>query len=67
MGFFDLPAPRQAILSPCIGVCNIDSSGLCEGCHRNVDEIAAWGALSDEARLALMLYVLPQREASRAT
>ena len=30
--------------SPCISVCRMDAvSGLCEGCFRTLDEIAAWG------------------------
>lgn len=58
-------APRKAVLSPCIGVCNLDADGLCEGCHRSAAEIAAWSTLSDEARLGLMLHVLPAREAAR--
>lgn len=29
--------------SPCTGVCRIDdSAGWCSGCHRTLDEIAAW-------------------------
>jgi predicted Fe-S protein YdhL (DUF1289 family) len=37
--------------SPCISVCRIDeASGLCVGCLRTLDEIAAWGALGDDAR-----------------
>ena len=37
--------------SPCINVCRIDqASGLCEGCQRTLDEIAAWSMLDDAAR-----------------
>lgn len=33
--------------SPCIQVCRIDpASGLCQGCLRSLDEIAAWPNLS---------------------
>jgi predicted Fe-S protein YdhL (DUF1289 family) len=36
------------VASPCNNVCRIDRrSGLCAGCHRTIDEIAAWSALSD--------------------
>lgn len=65
MGLFDAGAPRKAVLSPCIGVCELDAAGYCEGCHRTADEIAAWSTLSDEARLGFMIHVLPQREAKR--
>ena len=38
-------------LSPCISVCRLDPhSGLCEGCLRTVEEIAAWSSMSDAAR-----------------
>ena len=39
------------IASPCINVCRIDeATALCVGCLRTLDEIAAWGALSDDER-----------------
>ena len=50
----------QPVLSPCIGICHLDDSGLCVGCFRSAAEIAAWGSLSREARLALMA-TLPDR------
>jgi uncharacterized protein len=58
-------APRKAILSPCIGVCELRDDGLCAGCFRNGDEIAAWSQLSDAVRLQLMQFELPRREAGR--
>ncbi len=68
MSMFSFAArpPRRAVLTPCIGVCSLGGDGLCEGCHRTADEIAAWSTLSDEARLHLMQDVLPRREAQRA-
>jgi predicted Fe-S protein YdhL (DUF1289 family) len=36
------------VASPCIDVCRMDRrTGLCEGCLRTIDEIAAWGALTE--------------------
>ena len=47
-----LPSPRVA--SPCINVCSIDeTTGLCAGCLRSLDEIAAWSVLTDEERRAV--------------
>jgi hypothetical protein len=47
--------------SPCIDVCRIDvATGLCEGCLRTIDEIAAWGTLDASARRAILDH-LPQR------
>lgn len=57
------PAPPPA-LSPCIGVCKIDAaSRLCTGCLRTLDEIAAWGGMSEAERRAVMAD-LPQRTPS---
>ena len=37
--------------SPCISVCRMDeSSGLCSGCLRSLDEIASWSSLSPSGR-----------------
>ena len=54
----------RAILSPCVGVCALRADGLCGGCLRTVDEIAAWSRLSDAERLHVMDVLLPQREAA---
>jgi len=41
--------------SPCISVCVIDGpSGLCAGCYRTLDEIAAWIDLPDVERRAIL-------------
>ena len=36
----------RAVLSPCIGICHIDDDGLCAGCLRTGDEIAAWSSIT---------------------
>ena len=49
-------ADRLALLasgppSPCISVCQIDNTtGLCIGCKRNLDEIRDWIIMSPEER-----------------
>ncbi len=49
--------------SPCIGVCRMDAlTGWCEGCLRNLEEIAAWGGLAEAQRRRLM-QTLPARRA----
>ena len=41
----------ENISSPCIGVCTIsDTSGLCQGCYRTIDEIREWWNMSDAER-----------------
>lgn len=48
--------------SPCINVCRMDRrSGWCEGCLRTIDEIAAWGALPDEAKRAVWVQLDQRR------
>ena len=40
---FDPEQTQAAMPSPCINVCRMDeSSGLCVGCWRNLDEIIKW-------------------------
>lgn len=37
--------------SPCTSVCRIsDERGLCKGCLRTLDEIAAWSRMDDAAK-----------------
>jgi predicted Fe-S protein YdhL (DUF1289 family) len=52
--------PREVDLSatpvpsPCVSICRMNpDSGWCEGCGRTIDEIAQWGAMSDDARRAV--------------
>ena len=41
--------------TPCIKICVIDEvSGLCAGCHRSRDEIAAWSGLGADGRRLIM-------------
>lgn len=63
---YSLMFEPAVISSPCIGVCHIDNDGICAGCYRNLREIAAWSALSEQQRLHLMREVLPVRAAERS-
>jgi predicted Fe-S protein YdhL (DUF1289 family) len=43
--------PAGEVPSPCMSVCRIDAAtGLCEGCLRSLDEIAAWSTLDAEGK-----------------
>lgn len=43
-----------AVPSPCISVCRMEAAtGLCEGCLRSLDEIAAWAVLDDVDKRAV--------------
>ena len=44
----------QGLPSPCISVCTMNAtSGLCEGCLRTLDEIAAWSVMGDADKHAV--------------
>lgn len=54
----------MSTLSPCVRICIMDpDSGLCEGCGRTLDEIAAWSGMAENDRRAVMA-VLPKRLAA---
>ncbi|KIP99306.1 hypothetical protein RU07_19490 [Agrobacterium tumefaciens] len=51
--------------SPCIDICSLDSrDGLCDGCHRSIEEIMAWSRLTAFERQTIMKS-LPQRAMDR--
>jgi uncharacterized protein len=46
--------PIDLVPSPCISVCQMDErTGLCVGCARTIDEIAAWSTMSEDAKRAV--------------
>lgn len=55
----------EAPESPCVGICTLDESDLCLGCHRTLDEIAGWEDF-DVARQRAILSELPSRSNSGA-
>lgn len=53
---------EDAVASPCINVCRMSGeTGLCEGCFRTVDEIAAWSGAADGERIAILAAVERRR------
>ena len=58
-------APADAVASPCVSVCVMDAaSGLCIGCWRTLDEIAAWGSLDTDAKRAVLAAIRERRARS---
>ena len=54
--------------TPCIKLCIIDEpSGLCQGCGRTLDEIAAWGTMPEPERLGIMAGLPERLSGSRET
>lgn len=53
------------IVSPCIGVCQLDAaSGLCRGCMRSTEEIAAWPTADDTEKLEIIGRLRERRRAA---
>ncbi len=45
---FDPFSDTGPVPSPCISICRMDeTSGLCLGCQRTIDEIVRWGSGDD--------------------
>jgi predicted Fe-S protein YdhL (DUF1289 family) len=57
-------AARAPVPSPCINVCRMSPAlgGLCEGCLRTIDEIAAWSTLDDDAKERVWEAIEQRRE-----
>ncbi|MFZ5545422.1 MAG: DUF1289 domain-containing protein [Pseudomonadota bacterium] len=54
--------PLDPVPSPCINICRMSpATGLCEGCLRTIDEIAAWSTLDDEAKNAVWTAIEQRR------
>lgn len=55
----------MSIVSPCINICRMNGdTGLCEGCHRNIDEIARWSGLCDADKLRVLAAIERRRAVS---
>ena len=62
-----LPDEIVGVPSPCISVCRMDdSTGLCEGCWRTLDEIGQWGSADDPAKRMIWARI-EQRLAKRTS
>jgi predicted Fe-S protein YdhL (DUF1289 family) len=56
------PPRAAAVASPCVSVCRMNAAtGLCEGCWRTLEEIAAWSRLSDDEKRAVLARVAARR------
>jgi predicted Fe-S protein YdhL (DUF1289 family) len=61
----NVPKPAATLpLTPCIGVCRLDTRGYCVGCQRTGEEIGRWCTMSDAERLHVMHEILPNRDPS---
>jgi len=44
----------DAVASPCVNVCKLDSDFVCEGCGRTIEEVLKWPEYTDEQKLAVL-------------
>ena len=52
--------------SPCVDICTLDvRTGLCLGCGRTIDEIAAWSSMSPAERKSVIDELPARIEAAR--
>lgn len=59
---FDPFTDAGPVPSPCVSVCRmIDASGLCEGCHRTIDEIVRWGSADETYKRAVWVEIQLRR------
>lgn len=50
--------------SPCTGVCSVSAKGICLGCGRTLDEIAAWSGATEAQRREIVRRAEARREAA---
>jgi len=56
----------MSVPSPCIDVCTLDpDTGLCQGCSRTIEEIAAWARLSDADKRQVLARIAQRRRAGQ--
>lgn len=57
---------QQDLPSPCVSVCRMNpASGLCEGCLRSLEEIAAWSRMGDEGKRLVWRGILARMDAAQ--
>lgn len=57
----------MTVSSPCVDICKLsDDQTICLGCGRTLDEIARWGMMREEERLAIMAGLADRMEMLKA-
>lgn len=57
--FFDVP-------SPCVGVCQSDEKGYCQGCYRSRDERQQWITLTSDDKQKVIKRCIQRRKRKSA-
>ena len=59
--------PAHLVPSPCISVCRINpDDGLCLGCLRDIDEIAGWSRMDEDAKRAVWQSIRARAQTHKA-
>jgi predicted Fe-S protein YdhL (DUF1289 family) len=55
---------EEAVASPCVNVCRMDTSNsYCEGCRRSLEEIASWSVYTASEKRAVLARLPARKEA----
>lgn len=46
--------PTGPVASPCVGICCVGADGICIGCFRSLDELAAWTTANDTVKRRIL-------------
>ena len=59
---FDPVTFQGKLPSPCISLCVMQSDGgLCQGCHRTIDEIIGWSTADEDRKRTIWLAIRQRR------
>lgn len=53
----------MATPSPCTGECRVGAQGICRGCGRTLEEIAAWSTATEAQRAVIVRAAAARRPA----
>ncbi len=63
-----LEPDNEFVVSPCIGVCQMNTkTAWCEGCFRDIQEIARWGSFSNEEKKQIWLQIDQRMNANQGS
>jgi len=50
----ELSPSVDAVASPCVDICELDSDFVCNGCGRTIDEVLKWPQYTYEQKKAVL-------------
>lgn len=46
---------NTAIMTPCIGQCQLDENKICKGCYRSSQEITDWVNKTEDEKISIVI------------